>query len=148
LDRHKYVATWFHDQNIHDFVGAHLHLVNDLTARTYNLLDQKKRAGHDWRKYFFDRFCHESVLLTVQQLENDSSYKSVEDRVNEFIRRGLGCRRSYFNYKDELSASGQLKINSVKPMPVQGDPPEQFDRDALLRQRAEEIEEVDDEDES
>ncbi len=77
-----------------------------MSARTYNLLSQKKCAGHDWKRYFFDRFCHGSVLQVVQQLENDSAYKSVEERAKEFIRRGLGCRRSYFNYKDELLATG------------------------------------------
>ena len=138
LERHQYVATWFHDQEVHDFVGANLHLVNDLTARTYNLLDQKKRAGHDWRQYFYDRFCHDSVLQVVQQLENDGSYRSVEQKVQEFIRRGLGCRRSYFNYKDELMSTGQLAIKPVKPIVVQGTPPEPFDRDELLRQPVEE----------
>jgi hypothetical protein len=138
LERHKYVATWFHDQEIHDFVGANLHLVNNLTARTYNLLDQKKRAEHDWRQYFFDRFCHESVLQTVQQLENDGSFQNVEQKVQEFIRRGLGCRRTYFNCKNELSSSGQLQIEPVKPLRVQGTPPAPFNRDELLKQRMEE----------
>ena len=141
LERHKYVAKWFYDQEIHDYVGAHLHMIGNLTARTYNLLFQKKRAGHDWRQYFMDRFCHDSVLQTVQQLENDDSYKSVEERVREFVGRGLGCRRTYFNYKDELSASGQLKIESVKPLPVLGAPPAPFNRDELLKQRMEEAEE-------
>ena len=145
LERHKYVASWFHDQEIHDYVGANLHMVGNLTARTYNLLEQKKRAGHDWKQYYFDRFCHDSVLLAVQQLENDDSFKSVEERVKEFIRRGVGCRRTYFNFKDELTATGQLKLKPVKPIPVQGTPPEPFDRDELLRERAEEIDEdVDD----
>jgi hypothetical protein len=138
LERHKYVATWFHDQEIHDYVGANLHLVNNLTARTYNLLDQKKRAGHDWRHYFLDRFCHDTVLQTVQGLENNDSYKSVEDRVKAFVDKGLGCRRTYFNYKDELTAAGQLKLKPVKPVKVQGTAPEPFDRDELLRQREEE----------
>ena len=141
LERHKYVATWFHDQEIHDYVGANLHMVGNLTARTYNLLEQKKRAGHKWKQYFLERFCHDSVLLAVQQLENDDSYKTVDERVKEFIRRGLGCRRTYFNFKDELSASGQLKLNPVKPIPVEGTPPAPFDRDELLRQRAEETDE-------
>jgi hypothetical protein len=140
LERHRYVAKWFYDQEIHDYVGANLHMVGNLTARTYNLLFQKKRAGHDWRQYFRDRFCHDSVLQTVQQLENDGSYTSVEERVREFVGRGLGCRRTYFNYKDELSASGQLKIKAVKPIKVLGTAPEHFDRDELLRQREEETE--------
>ena len=66
----------------------------------------------------------------------------------EFVRRGLGCRRSYFNYKDELSASGQLQITPVKPMPVQGSPPEPFNRDELLKQRTEEDGEQEREDEA
>ncbi len=144
-ERHKYVATWFHDQQIHDFIGSHLHLASDITARTYNLLDQKKHAGHDWKQYFFDRFCHDSVLLAVQQLENDKSYRTVEDRINEFARRGLGCRRTYYNYKNELSSSGQLTIAPSKPIPVQGEPPEPFNRDELLRRRAEKMEEADEE---
>lgn len=140
IERHKYAATWFYDQEIHDYVGANLHLANELTARTYNLLAQKKRAGHDWKRYFLDRFCHTTVLQVVQQLENDGSYKSVEQRVQEFVRRGLGCRRSYFNYKDELTASGQLRVRPVEPIRVEGTPPEPFDRDELLRQRTEEAE--------
>ncbi len=138
-ERHKYVATWFHDQEIHDFVGAHLHMVGNLTARTYNLLSQKKCAGHDWKKYFFDRFCDDSVLQTVQKLENDSAYKTVEERVKEFTRRELGSRRTYFNYKNELLSTGQLILKPVKPMAVKGTPPESFDRDELLRAWAEKI---------
>lgn len=139
LERHKYAATWFHDQEVHNFVGANLHMANDLTARTYNLLDQKKRAGHDWRNYFFDRFCHGSVLQVVQQLENDDAYNTVEERVHEFIRRGLGCRRTYFSFKDELLAAGQLVLEPVKPIAVKGAPPDMFDREGLLRARAKEI---------
>jgi hypothetical protein len=141
LERHRYAASWFHDQEIHDYVGAHLHLVNNLTARTYNLLDQKKRAGHDWHRYFLDRFCHNSVLQVVQQLENDGSYETVEAKANEFVRWGFGCRRTYFNYKEELTASGQLRIEPVRPIAVQGTPPETFDREELLTQRREEDEE-------
>jgi hypothetical protein len=133
LARHMYVATWFHDQGIHDFVGANLHRVDNLTARTYNLLYQKKSAGHDWQAYFFDRFCHENVLQVVQQLENSASFKTVDECVEEFIRRGLGCRRSYFNYKEELAANGQLTIKPVKPIPVQGTAPQPFDQRGHLR---------------
>jgi len=137
LARHQYVATWFHDQEVHNFVGANLHLTHGLSARTYNLLTQKKSAGHNWREYFFDRFCHDNVLQVVQKLENDFSFATVEERVEDFVRRGLGCRRSYFNYKDELATNGQLIVKAVEPIPVQGTSPQPFNCDTLLGAPAE-----------
>ena len=99
VERHRYAASWFYDQEIHDFIGANLNMVNTLTERTYNLLAQKKAAGHDWRQYFLDRFCRVSVLQVVQRLENDDSFPTVEQRVREFARLGFGSRRTYFNYR-------------------------------------------------
>ena len=111
LDRHRYVATWFHDQEIHDFVGAHLHLVNDLTARTYNLLDQKKRPRHDWKQYFFDRFCHGSVLQVVQQLENDNRGDDDDrrkHRLDSFPRTALS---SVLSGKDNEKRRGEVVMD-------------------------------------
>ena len=138
LARHLYVATWFHDQGIHDFVGANLHRVNNLTARTYNLLYQKKQAGHDWQGYFFERFCHDNVLQVVQELENDTLFTTVEGRVAEFVRRKLGCRRTYFNFKEELSANGQLDSKPVEPVAVRGTAPQPFNRDTGSEGQADE----------
>ena len=56
VERHRYVATWFHDQEIHDFVGANLHLANNLTARTYNLLDRRSEPDMTWRQYSMTAF--------------------------------------------------------------------------------------------
>lgn len=138
IERHRYVATWFHDQEIHDYVGSHLNLVSDLTARTYNLLHQKKSAGHDWREYFHQRFCRPSGLSAVQELEHDDAFPTVEAKSQEFTRRGLGSRRTYFHHKAELAASGKLACNAVAPIKVQGTKPAQIDRKALLRRHADE----------
>lgn len=140
LERHRYIATWFCDQEVHDFVGANLPLIGPglLTARLYNNLRDQKLAGQDWRQYFFDRCCSASLSEVVQHFENDRSFPTTTARIREFVRRGFGCPRTYKNYKAKLVAANGTIPKPAKPIPVQGVPPEQIDRDALLQAREEE----------
>ncbi len=63
LEMHRFAATYFYDQEIHDYVGQHLNLVRGFESehnpffslRAYNLLAQRKAAELDWKGFFYSR---------------------------------------------------------------------------------------------
>jgi hypothetical protein len=135
VEIHTYVATWFHDQEVFDFIGSHLHHVVGLTARAYNLTAEKKAAGLDWKAFFISRYCDDSLKLwLVQKLVNDPSFATMEDRIKEFIAQDGGCRRTFFNYRDELERNGQLTIVPPARIKCKGKAPIKVDRMALIAQ--------------
>jgi len=135
LEIHTYVAEWFHDQEVFDFIAQHLHHVIGLSARAYNLTAQKKAAGRDWKRFFKGRYCDDSSKLwLVQKLVNDPKYTTVDDRIQAFIALEGGCKKTYYNYKAELEKNGQLRLGAVPVIQCQGKPPEKFDRMELIKQ--------------
>lgn len=134
MARHLFAATWLpkEAQEIHDFIGQNLDKVKGpLDLRSYNLCLQQKRAGHDWRRYFLERWCHESLLEIVRRLENDTAFGTVEDKAKEFIRLTAASRKTYFNKKNELKAEGLLE--PVNPIELKGSEPESVDLEELRR---------------
>ena len=130
---HQYCAAWFHDQEVFDFIARHLHRVVGLTARAYNLTAEKKAAGLDWKAFFTTRFCDPgSKLWLVQKLVDDPKYPTVEDKIQEFIAQGGGCKKTYYNYKAELENNGQLRIAPPPQIKCEGTPPAKVDRMALI----------------
>jgi hypothetical protein len=130
---HRYVAEWFHDQEVFDFIAQHLHHVVGLSARAYNLTAQKKAARRDWKRFFKDRYLNTtSKLWLVQKLVNDPKFKTTEDRVNEFIALEGGCKKTYYNYKAELEKSGQLRLGPVPVIDCKGTAPPKLDRKSLI----------------
>ena len=49
---HAYVADWFWDQEVFDFVAAQLHHTVNLSCRAYNNAAGWKAAGEPWQRYF------------------------------------------------------------------------------------------------
>ncbi len=130
---HRYVAEWFHDQEVFDFIAQHLHHVVGLSARAYNLTAQKKAARRDWKRFFKDRYLNaSSKLWLVQKLVNDHKFKTTEDRINEFIALEGGCKKTYYNYKAELEKNGQLRLGTVPVIKCKGKAPVKVDRKSLI----------------
>lgn len=132
VEVHREVGRWLwpEAQDIYDFVGQRLHLIEDHSARVYLKLWQRKCAGADWKEMLFNRFCLKANRRLVQKLEADPSYPTVEARVAEFIELGGGARSTYFLLKQELQATGQLaplKPEEVPPIKLTGEPPEEPD---------------------
>jgi hypothetical protein len=50
LDTHRYVATWFWNQEIHDGVGSYLPYIKDLSCRLYTDCWHEMLMGQDWKK--------------------------------------------------------------------------------------------------
>src|SRR5262249_6741682 len=65
---HRHAALWFGDQEIFDFVAAHLHLTGQLSRRPYGQAWDLKQAGLDWRRFALSR-CLTGPALLVARLK-------------------------------------------------------------------------------
>jgi hypothetical protein len=138
-DIHAYVADWFWDQEVFDFVAAHLHHSVNLSCRAYNNAAGWKAAGEPWQRYFVARYTDDHPKWTVQQLENDPGQKSAKAKVMAFQKAtGLG-QKTYFNYRNDLDYSGQLQIARPPIIEVRGTSPiHKLDRKGLIEAAAHE----------
>jgi len=114
---HRRAAEWFWDQEVFDFVAAHLPWTNHHSLRTYVLAWELKTAGLDWRQAVLSR-CLTGTLLAVAKLKSDPSFASEEERARAFVAAGLGCRATYFNYAKKLKPHEDqpaIKLNHASP---------------------------------
>jgi hypothetical protein len=72
LDVHVRTSVWFWDQEVFDFFGAHLHLIERPTMRLYRAAWELKQAGMDWRGQILSRWLSGPRLLAAQ-LRSDPS---------------------------------------------------------------------------
>ena len=139
LEIHRNTALWFWNQEIFNFVGDHLNLLDPdkLSSRTYVKAYERMSKG-DWKEFIARRYFTQSADQWVLNLESNPKYKSVDARVAEFVKRtGLG-RSTYFNLKKTLKADGQLSPLDVPRFTLTGRPPEVPDLKAEARAAAEE----------
>ena len=132
LEIHLEAAKWFWDQEIFDFIGAYLHLIERHSLRVYYLAYEQKLAGLDWRCQILSR-CLTGAALEVAKLKADSSFGSEEERAAAFIAAGHGCRATYFNHAKKLKACDDLPaIQLVRVAPPEEPMPDILE---ILRQR-------------
>jgi hypothetical protein len=124
VEVHTRVGDWFWDQQVYDFVGDRLHMLAEVSSRTYVKAWERRRAGSDWRKMIIDQYCLDSTKLAVQELEVDQTCKSVQDRVDRFMSQTGRSRATYFNVKRALQQSGQLNRVEVRKRVLRGTPPD------------------------
>jgi hypothetical protein len=125
VEIHKNTALWFWDQEVYDYIGEHLHILDSdkLSARTYVKAFERKPKG-DWQEFINRRYCKQTAEQWVVALENDPKYKSVDERVAEFIRQTKLSRATYFNFKKSLKAGGTLELPVVPRFKLTAKPPE------------------------
>ena len=126
IEVHIRVNSWFWDQDIYDHFGERLHLIEAISARMYIKAWERKKAGGDWRRMIDENFCHATTHRIVQELEENLTYPTVEDRVVKFVELTGCCRATYFNIKRELSDNEQLIRIRSSELPrgfVRGKPP-------------------------
>jgi hypothetical protein len=139
VEVHKNAAIWFWDQEIHDFIGAHLHLIDrdKLSARTYVKAYERRQKG-DWREFLERRFFSQEAERWVVSIENDARFRTVEQKVTEFEQRTGLCRATYFNTKKQLKKDGQLETIRVPSFTLNARAPEAPDLEAEVRRVEEE----------
>ena len=118
LEVHRRTAEWFWDQEIFDFIGARLHLVNEASMRHYVAAWELKQAGLDWRSLVLSR-CLSGRALLVAQLKANPDYASEGDRVRAFVAANGGSRATYFNLAKQLQAqvprAPSIRLKSQPP---------------------------------
>ncbi len=102
LEVHRQAAKWFGDQEVFEFIGRHLHLMDSHSLRLYGHALELKQAGLDWQKGILSR-CLAGAALEVARLKADPSYPSEEARVQAFVKSKHGCRATYFNLGKKLA---------------------------------------------
>jgi hypothetical protein len=132
---HRHTASWFWDQEIHDWIGKRLARLQPLDARTYIHTYNDKAAGRDWRKLFLDANAADPIECLVQDLEIDPAYPTVKDkerRFGEVLGGKGGSRANYHNVKKRLKAAGRLIVEATlgviplrqtRPLVRRGDAP-------------------------
>ena len=103
LEVHLRTAEWFWDQEIFDFVGERLHLIQEASLRHYLAAWELKQARLDWKSLVLSR-CLSGRALLVAQLQADSKYETEAQRVQAFKANGGGARSTYFNLSRKLQA--------------------------------------------
>jgi hypothetical protein len=104
LEVHRQAAAWFWDQEVFDFVAAHLHLIAQHSLRLYSQAWELKQAGLDWRHAVLSR-CLTGPTLLVARLKADPSLPSEAARVRAFLAAGGGCRATYYHHARKLQPS-------------------------------------------
>jgi len=134
LEVHRRTADWFWDQQVFDFVGEHLHLIDKPSMRQYVLARELKRAGMDWRGALLEWWNLSGAWLAVAQLKADPCYATEKERVRAFVAAGYGCRQTYFNHASRLRAP-----SNPPRIVLKNRPPDQAAPDprllAILRRR-------------
>lgn len=127
LEVHVRAAAWFRDQEIFDFVAAHLHCFTELSMRLYRQAKELKSAGMDWRGYILSRVLNRTACL-VARLKADPSYATDEERIRAFKAAGGGCRQTFYNY------SRRLKPQQAPPkITLPKDPPAEISDEVWLK---------------
>jgi hypothetical protein len=117
LEVHRQAATWFWDQEIFDFVAAHLHLMAQHSLRTYRHAWELKQAGLDWRQAVLCRFLS-GPALAVARLKADPTFASEAARVRAFVQARAGCRATYFRHAQRLQPQAAApRITLVQTTP-------------------------------
>ena len=62
--------------------------------------------------------CLSDKVLEVAKLKADPSFSSEEERVKEFVRRGHGCRATYFSHAQKLSPRTKVPRIRIDEFPA------------------------------
>jgi hypothetical protein len=117
LEVHRQASIWFWDQQIFDFVGDRLHLLERPSLRLYVLASELKRARLDWQQGILSR-CLSGTALAVAKLKADPRFTSEDERIQSFVAAGSGSRSTYFNYARKLAAvTSRPEINLARTAP-------------------------------
>lgn len=120
LEIHRKVATWYWDQQIHDWFGEHLYRLLPLDTRWYLAADRDKRANRDWSQILLAAYALDPVSALVQDLETSAAHPTREDKARRFLElRGTAkgaSRATYFRLRQRLEVEERLIPQVVPPI--------------------------------
>jgi hypothetical protein len=126
LEVHLQVAEWFDDQEVFDFMGSIIHLIESPSMRHYLIAKHLRRARFkNWQKLTVERVSSAEVQA-IAKIKSDPKLTTEKDRVARWIREGHGSRPTYFRAAQKLPAKVKVPKLKVKgppkpPTPTQPD---------------------------
>ena len=103
---HAKTGEWFADAEIYDWFGGNLHRIVQPSMRLYYRAQELKASGLDWR-VLTPLAPEDQRKRLASELLIDESFRTQEARAQEFIRRGGGCRATFFNHVRKLRPAGR-----------------------------------------
>jgi hypothetical protein len=123
MEIHREIASggWFHDQEVFDFIGEHLHLLLKPSFRFYEHSSRHRLAKLDWRTLTLQMLHHPSsaTMVAVATLLHDERYEEEPSpeaaRVRAFESEYGGSRATYFRCKKAIfQERGEIDFNQVR----------------------------------
>lgn len=103
---HKQVKGWSEDPLVYDFIGQNLSLITRPSMRYYKHGHVLREAHpYRWKSMLLELMGVNEKLRTIIILQDDDQFKTEEERVREYVSRGLGDRSTYFRWKQRLKVS-------------------------------------------
>jgi hypothetical protein len=129
---HRYAASWFWDQTVHDWFGRHHTRLRPLDVRWYVGAYHDRLAGRDWAHLALKHYALNPAECHVQDLENDPAYPTRNDKERRFRELMAGTkgasRSNYHLILSRLCKSGRLNSDqTVASFPVRGRRPRRPD---------------------
>lgn len=96
---HRWIGVWNRKQKIsreiYEFVGEHLHLISEPSARHYITAEHVRKAKLDWQSALYETWGLTEDVIVAAKLLADASLTQ-EQRCRAFIRRTKKSRPTYF----------------------------------------------------
>jgi hypothetical protein len=115
VEVHRRVKEWFHDVEVHDFIGSHLDLLPFASMRHYVNALELKLAGMDWKDSLLRQWLSPK-RYQVAKLKLDACFSKEEDRVRAFVEAGWGSRATYFRLSESLRGIILEQRGDPKPL--------------------------------
>ena len=123
-------SQWYWDQEVFDFFGDHLHLIDPekLSVRAYVKAYERKPKG-DWKEFITRRYFTQSGEQWVLALESNPKFGSVDERVAAFVKHtGLG-RSTDLHLQEAIEGRRTVAGHYVPRLTLTG-PPEALSLEA------------------
>jgi hypothetical protein len=116
---HRFVAEWFSDKEIYDFVGEHLDRIVNHSIRYYVVAKELKAQGLDWKKVLLASWANESDDVdpetVIDLLLDDPRYKTDKERIEAFTSMCGRHRRQFYNLKKKVMRRRRLRRPTTNP---------------------------------
>jgi hypothetical protein len=110
---HRFVAEWFEDKEVFQFIGDHLDQITLHSIRNYVTAENLKRLGLDWKKALTESWSQQSEEVDprkiVELLLADPRYTTDKERIEAFTARSGRHRRQWYNLKKQVVNGMRLR---------------------------------------
>ena len=118
---HRFVAEWFKDDEIFQFIGEHLDHITRHSIRYYVTAKHLKRLGLDWRKALLESWTQESEDVDPQKIVElllaDPRYKTDKERIEAFNARSGRHRRQWYYLKKQVMKRMRIPRSTAPASP-------------------------------